>query len=218
MNAAQNMLQDCAIICEQETFTLPDHWINGIRMTENTLKQLTHSYMARYMLSIARTPEDRANLDWSSILSHFEKHWSIRGWVPGYIYSDYLYKRYQEHYNNRWVSPMPAFLAAEMDLLKAEALLRMGNAEGAAELINKTRVGRGQLPPADASNIGDVGDPRDAHGSLWAMLKYEKGIECYASAVGLAYFDRRVWGELAEGSPLHFPIPGSELLLLDLTE
>ena len=86
--------------------------------------------------------------------------------------------------------PAPALSATLNDLLWAEALLRQGaaNAASAIPLINKTRVGRGGLPPATlAGGVGsDADGPCMANGlqakdgnpcSLWAMLLYEKEVE-----------------------------------------
>jgi hypothetical protein len=43
---------------------------------------------------------------------------------------------------------------------------------------------------------------------------YEKELECYHTAGGLAFFDDRGWGELVPGTAIHFPVPGTELLTL----
>ncbi len=102
----------------------------------------------------------------------------------------------------------------ELDLLKAEAELRLGNAQAAADLINKTRTTIGELPAATTANVGAVTDERKWNGSLWAMLKYEKGMETVAEAFGIPLTDRRGWQELPKGTPLQFPIPGAELELL----
>lgn len=124
------------------------------------------------------------------------------------------------------VGPINYILKAEMDLLRAEALLRTGgSASRVASLINNTRVNRGNLPEATTGN--PTGSPEDppkngrpqtgySQVSLWSMLKYEKTIEQYCSATGLSYYDKRGWGDLVEGTPLQFPIPGSELQNLGL--
>jgi hypothetical protein len=50
------------------------------------------------------------------------------------------------------------------------------------------------------------------------MLKYEKTIEQYATATGLSYFDKRGWEDLVAGTPLQFPLPGGELVTLQLDQ
>ena len=126
----------------------------------------------------------------------------------------------------RLVGPINYMLKAEMDLLRAEGLLRTGgSASQVADLINNTRVNRGKLPKATTGNpTGSPDDPpkngRPQTGynevTLWSMMKYEKTIEQYATSTGLSYFDKRGWGDLVEGTPLQFPIPGSELQNLNL--
>jgi hypothetical protein len=101
-----------------------------------------------------------------------------------------------------------------MDLLQAEALYRLG-LPGVADLVNRTRVDRGGLTPAT-----DV----DPH--LFDMLAYEKRIETFYTGEGIAFFDRRGWGDpistdefghgLVQGTLFHFPVPGRELERLGL--
>lgn len=133
-----------------------------------------------------------------------------------YHFSYYHSKRFIDYYQAGYVGYAPIFSVAENNLLLAEAELRLGNSQAAADLINLTRVSNGGLPPATTSIIGDPSDHRYVHGSLWAMMKYEKGIEICQKNIGVAWFDRRGWGELPKGTILHFPIPGSELELMML--
>jgi len=129
---------------------------------------------------------------------------------PSYFstYRDSYYEpyRYYDHYLSGAIAPMCIFQPAELRLLKAEALYRQNDLSGASDIINETRVERGQLPPVSAF------DP-----NLWEILKYEKRIEIFMVAGGLMYFERRGWGELGTGAPLELPIPASELdiLLMD---
>lgn len=139
-----------------------------------------------------------------------------------YHYSDRTFVRYQYHPENQGPQqgePMPYLTKPEMDLLKAEALLHTGGDMGrVAELINNTRVEQGELPPATASTPpGSINDkpnpvpPFRGEPTLWSMLKYEFHIETFASGGGLNFYTRRAWGDLWEGTPLHFPIPEQEL-------
>jgi len=98
-----------------------------------------------------------------------------------------------------------------------EAEIRLGNPAAAAALINKTRVGNGELPPVTAAGVppgpGCVPKRYDgACGSLFDALMYEKRIETYGTAI--AYFDLRGWGCLLEGTPTQLPPPGRQLDLL----
>ncbi|MBX3174082.1 MAG: hypothetical protein KF709_06690 [Gemmatimonadaceae bacterium] len=138
-----------------------------------------------------------------------------------YRYSWYYIHRYG--LGTSWQdSPMPAVLVSEMNLLRAEAHIRGGNAALAVPLINATRTANGQLPDVTIDGPPDVAGcvPRKlngACGSLWDALRYEKGIEGIGVDGVTAFFDARGWQTLPEGTPLHLPIPGSELATLQLT-
>jgi hypothetical protein len=138
-----------------------------------------------------------------------------------YHYSDRTFERY-EYYGNTLNGPMLILSKPEMDLLKAEALLHTGGDPGQiADLINNTRVDNGQLPPATASTpVGSVDDAPNplAPGevTLWSMLKYEFNMEVQMTGSGAVFFADRGWGDLVQGTPLHFPVPGQELETLDI--
>ncbi len=137
-----------------------------------------------------------------------------------YHWSSHNHKRYQHYYNGDANGAMPHMLVTEMDLYTAEALLRTGGStEEVARLLNKTRVNRGALNPAMGSDpVGNVSDSQSHldSASLWAKLKHERRIETFNTAGGLAHFDDRGLGDLVEGTPLHFPIPGAELETLGM--
>jgi hypothetical protein len=134
-----------------------------------------------------------------------------------YHYSMYGGSRYQDYPASDGTSPVPFMTAVEMQLLKAEGLLRTGGAAALPQvvsIINATRVTRGQLP---AATIAD--------GDLMDKLIYEKRIEGYLLCSGCAYFDRRGFGSPSpsgpsfhqgpvEGTPTHFAPPGLELNVL----
>jgi hypothetical protein len=105
----------------------------------------------------------------------------------------------------------------EMDLLLAEAEIRLGNPGAAATLINKTRVANGNLPAVTAAGVpvsaGCVPKRYDGScGDLMDALMYEKRMETYGTAI--SYFDLRGWGCLAEGTPIELPPPARQLDLL----
>ena len=117
-------------------------------------------------------------------------------------------------YNATESEPMTTLSFVEMRLLLAEAEYRLGYLAASAAIVNETRVANGQLPALTGSET-----------DFFDWLTYEKSIETYATASGLAYFDRRGWlahtiicqydssGQttgLVTDSPLHFPIPGRD--------
>jgi hypothetical protein len=107
----------------------------------------------------------------------------------------------------------PMVLAAENDLLWAEALIRgpANDRATAATLINYTRVGpdrlshpRGGLPPATA---GDA--------NLLQELQYEQDVELMGSNIAPFYNQRRI-DNLEPLTPHEMPVPAQELGVLRL--
>jgi hypothetical protein len=79
-----------------------------------------------------------------------------------YHFSNVGHNRYHRHGvldpTEGGVGTVPFLLAAENDLLWAEGLVRSGGSRAqAAQLINKTRVGRGQLPALTGSETSAAG-------------------------------------------------------------
>jgi len=119
------------------------------------------------------------------------------------------------------VFDQPFITLAEMRLLKAEGLHRMGKLAGAAAIVNETRVAAG-LSPTDAAGSNESCVPRlpdSACGDLWEMLKWEKRMETVWTGVANAnwWFDGRGWGDFWEETPLQIPVPCTELEILGMT-
>jgi hypothetical protein len=137
-----------------------------------------------------------------------------------YRFSDYRVSLHDD-YALDWTGPAIILNVAEMDFLKAEAHLRLGDVQSALGLINPYRVGNGLLPELTATGAeGPRCVPRDATtgtcGDLWASFRYEKSMETFHFAMGTAFFDDRGFGTLLQGTPEQFPIPGAVLLELGL--
>ena len=148
-----------------------------------------------------------------------------------YFFSQWGHDRYGFHSlesANGLEGNVPLILAAENDLLIAEALVRSGGDKArAATLINKTRVGRGGL--AALSGGSSTND-------LLAAIFYERDVELMNTSAGQAWFDRRridasltyngvpignTWGfrggsGLQKGTPRHLPVPAKELETLGI--
>lgn len=117
-----------------------------------------------------------------------------------YHFSCYRFAKFDD-YLSTWTTPMPTFTKAENDLLKAEALLHQPDLTGAAAIINAgTRVTRGGLAPVAATAA-----------EIEAAIFYERNIELHTSTMGIEFFTMRKANKLQPGTPLHFPIPGSQL-------
>lgn len=135
-----------------------------------------------------------------------------------YRFSWYYFHRFGT--SDTWqTGPLTALTVTEMDLLKAEGLIRLGRAVEAIPLINKTRVANGELPPVTIDGPPDLPGcvPRKlngACGSLWDALRYEKGIEGLGVSGVIRYFDARGWQTLPENTIVQLPVPGRELAVL----
>jgi hypothetical protein len=138
-----------------------------------------------------------------------------------YRFSHYYYRR--NGTGDSWqTGPQPAVTVTEMNLLKAEALIRLNRAAEAVPLINLTRVANGELPPVtvDGPPDGPGCVPRKqngACGSLWDALRYEKRIETLGNDGVTAFFDARGWQTLSAGTFVQLPVPGRELAVLQRT-
>jgi len=149
-----------------------------------------------------------------------------------YFFSQYAHTRYFFHSLDApqcCTGTVPFVLPAENDLLIAEGLIRTGGDKvRAAGLINKTRVGRGNLPALTGAEPTNV---------LIGAIFYERDIELLNTGAGQAWFDRRriepgavtpegvnignTWAfkggsNLQLGTPRHLPLPAKELETLAL--
>jgi len=127
---------------------------------------------------------------------------------------------------------LPLITADENNLLRAEALLRTGDVPGAVALINVSRTrpqtiggteyeGLPALTTAGVPEVGGVCVPRTdsgACGDLLTALRYERMIELAGMDMVRGYADSRGFGILADGSLLHWPVPGNVLELYGLQE
>jgi hypothetical protein len=301
---ARAYLAEARTLATGVNFTTPNTWA-GQAITSARLVQLTNSYEARIMAAAARTPAERAAVNWAQVLTLIQTGvttdfginldgaggvWTsslkgqdgispripgpcdqsgkyqaaekteprVRDWylvecddrrvhLPGMPDStntvgSYLWieknpvTRQIEIQNGAdrgnwhmtpyqflgWTSVIennlgfaPDLSMKEMNLLRAEALIRLNRAAEAVPLINATRVANGKLPPVTVD--GDKTArcvPRRLDGTcgnLMDALIYEKRFETIYLSGGLSYFDARGWGILLKGTPLHFPIPALEL-------
>jgi hypothetical protein len=137
-----------------------------------------------------------------------------------YRWSHYFYRR--DGLGDSWHTGRQVTISrTEMDLLKAEALIRLGRAQEAVPLINRSRVANGQLAPVtvDGPPLGATCVPRKnngACGSLWDALIHERQMENLGIEGPIMWWDFRGLGRLAEGTLVHFPVSGIELENLGL--
>ena len=148
-----------------------------------------------------------------------------------YFFSNWSHARYVEHsyeVDAPFLTTVPYVLAAENDLLLAEALVRTGGDKTrAANLINKTRVSRGGLTPVTGAM---------SNNDLLGAIFYEYDVELWGSGIGVGWMNRRridtnitynglpignIWGfrggsNLQKGTPRSLPVPAKELETLGI--
>ena len=122
--------------------------------------------------------------------------------------------------------PFVVFARAENDMLAAEGYLRTGNIAAAAALINKTRIPAGlpsvagitsltQQVPGGASCVPRVPQgpsfTTTACGTIFEAMKWEKRVETSFTGYAQWFVDARGWGDLTQGTALHWPVPYQEL-------
>ena len=122
------------------------------------------------------------------------------------------------------VGNFPIMTVAEIDLLAAEGYIKTNQPALAVPLVNKYRTKNG-LPAIVAADLttpvpgGNACVPRvpqpptfttTACGSLYEAMKYEKRMETAITGFGQWYLDSRGWGDLAENTPLEWPVPYQE--------
>lgn len=311
-DSALVMFDEAIALAEAATFTtVPSEWIGNIPgFTRTDLIEMLHALKARYRVAVARTPAERAAVDWTAVIADveaangqelriigddFERYWEYPKlyshyalwsrsdmrfvgpadqsgqyqawlqtpvqdrmpviiespdlrvfdpakdcspfpvdagggaercgtyfveWTPQnfradrgtYHYSNYVNNRWEEYADEGWRGwvgeEAPFIIEAELDLLKAEGLIRTnGLVTEIAPLINKTRVANGGLDPVPATASMD---------ELRAAVVYEKRFEAAFMSGLVTFSDMRGWGYLTVNSPLHYPIPASELETLQL--
>ena len=128
----------------------------------------------------------------------------------------------------------PFFVLAELNLLEAEGQIRLGNGAAAATLINKTRVPNGLAPVTNvitaavpAQTVGaftdcvprvplpapqqGAGSPGTKCGDMFEALKWEKRMEAAYTHFAPWFIDMRGWGDLPQGTGLHWAVPYQDL-------
>jgi hypothetical protein len=200
-------------------FTVVDRRIDGVA----TWNRATNSWSGPVPATCANTPVPaQASRPVPSCGLYTGYHDDVNFFNPGrgsYLRSVYHYHRWGKGTSFE-SGPIPIINVAELDLLRAEALIRLNRAAEAVPLINKTRGPNGGLPdvtlngaPGTAPNC----TPRRINGdcgNLWDALRYEKRIETLGLSAGLAYYDGRGWGVLVPNTMVHFPMPVVDLELL----
>ena len=130
-----------------------------------------------------------------------------------YMQSNWHHSRYDHHARmtpgTAGRTAVPWILAAESDLIRAEALIRSGGSRTtAAALINNSRVTRGNLPAMTGA---------EANAALLAAIDYERQVELLnTNGLDLQRARQGLTARLQAGTWRHLPIPAKELETLGL--
>lgn len=73
MTAARGYFAEARQIAGQNSFTIPAGWMGNRTYTSQELVRITRSYEARYMTAVARTAEDRAQVNWNEVLTNVQQ-------------------------------------------------------------------------------------------------------------------------------------------------
>ena len=144
----------------------------------------------------------------------------------GWQNSQYDHYRFRAFADAGRIGNFPFMTKAEVDMLAAEGYIRTNNIPAAAALIDRTRTTAGlpalagavtsatQPVPGGASCVPrvPVGPTFTtvACGTIMEAMKWEKRMETAFTTYGAWFFDSRGWGDMPEGTPVHWPVPNQE--------
>ncbi|HSV75937.1 MAG TPA: RagB/SusD family nutrient uptake outer membrane protein [Bacteroidales bacterium] len=134
----------------------------------------------------------------------------------GWHFSHYRHSRYdmppttstEGLFMGESVGPLRELRAYENLLMRAEAMVRTGNLTGAIAILNdpaNPRKSRGDLLDLPGAAPADV---------ILRAIFYERFIELFHNGYLISFCDTRRNDDLQFGSPLHWPVPGRELMAL----
>lgn len=143
-------------------------------------------------------------------------------------FSFYDHYRFRAFFLAGRLGTFPLMTKAEMILLAAEGHILKGNIPAAAALIDVSRVGKGGLPSLVTAGIDDLTDPvpggsscvprvpvepwnTTACGNILEALKWEYRMETAYIGYGSWYIAGRGWGDLPQGTAVHWPVPYQEM-------
>lgn len=154
--------------------------------------------------------------------------------VAGIYHSYYDYHRFQPYFTANSIGTVPLFVRAELDMLMAEAHIRLGNLGTATTLINASRTAHGlaaittpanvldpittvsgaactPMVPTGPTNPANLTPTAVACGNIMEAMKWEKRMETAFLSPGGWFFDGRGWGDLPANTPINYPVPYTDL-------
>ena len=173
---------------------------------------------------LANSPDDKAVMP-TVYFRNRTPNEDTPGEAFGNSYYDFV--RYRHYRERSSTGPWNWITKTEIDMLAAEALIRLNRASEAVPLINASRVAHGLPPftdpasraPAHPGGSATSCVPRTPTGpnnslecgSLLEAMKWEKRMETIFSGYVQWMQDSRGWGDLPVGSPTMWPVPYQEM-------
>jgi hypothetical protein len=72
MTAALGKLKEAQDLAASNSFTIPAGWMGTTSYTNDDFIRLTHSFTARFMVEVARSPAERAAVNWNTVLAEVQ--------------------------------------------------------------------------------------------------------------------------------------------------
>lgn len=139
------------------------------------------------------------------------------------MYDNY---RFRGFFDANRIGPFPILTKAEVDLIAAEGYLRASDFANAEAKINPTRTAAGLPAITGTTSLNDpvpggnacvprvptwTGSAYTAPcANIWEAMKWEKRLETHYTNFANWFMDSRGWGDLPEGTPIHYPVPWQE--------
>lgn len=200
-------------------FARLDYFLVGPADTAGGFQTWVSTPLANRTQFQIRTPDRRVQgpTGPTSLGKYFGYHTATIFAADRGLYHRSSYYYWRTGFGESWQNGVQQWLTkTEMNLLKAEALIRTNRAAEAIPLINLSRTANGELPAitaVDGPAATGACVPRKHNGqcgSLWDALKYEKRIEMTGVEPAVSWYDARGWGTLIEASMTQMPIPARE--------
>ncbi len=131
--------------------------------------------------------------------------------------SQYDHRRWWSIANGNGVGTYTFMARQEIAMLQAEGLIRTGSGAAAMTLVNASRTANGLLAFTDPAGVAPGGTacvprlPNGNCGTLLEAMKYEKRMETQLTGYMSWFLDSRGWGDLVQGTSLHWPVPFQEM-------
>ncbi len=126
----------------------------------------------------------------------------------GWHFSHYRHSRYDDEMGES-IGPLYELRVWDNELMKAEAMARANSDfSGAADILNNANGPRKER--------GGLDDVAAAEEDVLNAIYYERLIELFHNGYLIAFCETRRHDDLQYGTPLHFPVPGKELMALQI--